>query len=204
MIATHVVLLALLLWASLPYVYTQVMLAVELVIFSLATVALYRDRAGELLVDTVKLAAGLVFILAFVIATYGVTREGGNGKALATALQSLREVGATTALWAVCYIAIHAAIALGQAWAAPDPRKAWFDNAMAESGATFVAMLMMVFVAGLFGRPIVELLQSDGAQVDADVVLGCLMVAVRCFIALVVAVVMQRRRGAMVPGAAHG
>lgn len=71
--AMQVPLLAALWNGALGYLTLQVLLATELVVLNLATIPFYRERgAGRHLRDTLLIAGGLLFVLFFLLVTYGV------------------------------------------------------------------------------------------------------------------------------------
>ncbi len=186
--ATHAVLLAGILWGGLPYVALQVLLAVELVVLNLATMTFYRERGlRKHVLDTLKMIGGLGFVLFFIVVTYGVAAEGDSGYALAAGVQGLTRLRGAAGGWALLYVVIHVAVSLMQAFATPDPRRAWAQSMLMEGGTTFVALFLMVFVAMFVGAPIVAGLAIIGVDADASVVLGSLMIALRFALALVVA-----------------
>ncbi len=196
--AGHVVLLAGILWGGLHYVLLQVLLAAELVVLNVATMTFYRERGLRKHVwDTLKMIGGLAFVLIFVVVTYGVAAEGDSGNALAAGIRGLAGFRGAAAWWALFYVAIHIAIALWLALAAPDPRRAWAQSMLMEGGTTFVAMFLMVFVAIFVGAPLVAGLRIIGLAVDAGTVLATLMVALRFVLALVVATMPPHERDAI-------
>jgi hypothetical protein len=79
-VASNAVLLAITIAAGLPYVVVLAMLALELVVLQVATIAFFRERGvGQHLVDLAKMIGGLVFILFFGIVTFGIAAEGDSG-----------------------------------------------------------------------------------------------------------------------------
>lgn len=200
-LASHLLLLAAILWGGMPYPVLQILLAVELVVINLASIALYRERGlRKHVTDMLKTIGGLVFILFFVIVTYGVAKvEGGGveGYALPVALEVLAGVESEAIIWAVAYVVLHLSVSLWLALSSPDPRLAWAKSTLSEGGTTFVAMLLMIFVAIFIATPIGAGLGWIGLTVDIDVVLACLMVAVRSVLALVMASMSEQETAAM-------
>ncbi|HET9485163.1 MAG TPA: hypothetical protein VFO79_14475 [Xanthomonadales bacterium] len=196
--AMHVPLLAALWTGALGYLTLQVLLAAELVVLNLATIPFYRERgAGRHLRDTLMLAGGLLFVLCFLLVTYGVALEGDSGNALMAALGALARPGAAAYGWGLLYVVVHVVIALQHARAAPDPRRAWAQGMLAEGGVTFIAMFFMVFAAIFAGRPIVAGLELAGVAADVDAVLGTLMVVLRFGLSLVAATITPREMDAI-------
>jgi hypothetical protein len=194
-VVSHLMLLAGILWGGMPYVALQLLLAVELLAINLASIPLYPARGlRKHVFDVLKTIAGLLFILFFVIMTFGIAKAEGGGEdlPLPAALASLREVDAATFGWAFAYVVVHIGISLWQAFSASEPRLAWARSTLSEGGTTLVAMLLMVFVAVFVGVPLSMLLARLGLEVDVDQLLACLMVAVRCVMALVTATISER------------
>jgi hypothetical protein len=200
-VASHLMLLAGILWGGMPYLALQSLLAVELLAINLASIALYPERGlRKHAVDTLKTTGALLFILFFVIVTYGVAKvEGGGGEdsALPAALASLSNVDAETVGWALAYVAVHIGIALWQALASSEPRLTWARSMLSEGATTLVAMLFMIFVAAFAGVPLLALLARLGLPVGVDQLLACLMVVVRCAIALVMATISESEMRSM-------
>lgn len=186
----HLALLAATLWGGLPYVVLQVLLAVELLLLSIASIPLYPERGWRThLLDTVKLAAGLAFVLFFVAVTYGIAVEGDSGEPIAAVRAALLDTTRSEVSWAIAYLVIHVAVALAVAWSSPQPRLVWAKSQLAEAAATFVALFLIVFVAAFAGRPLVAGLAALGVAVDADRLLAGLMVMLRFLLSLVVATI---------------
>ncbi|MEO5560037.1 MAG: hypothetical protein ABIO49_09295 [Dokdonella sp.] len=183
---SYIVLLVGCLLGHLPYVALQALLGAELILLTLATIPFYPER-GLLthLFDLLKLSGGLIFVLFFLVISYGVASEGDNGNALAIGLKGLRETPPSAIGWALAYVVIQLAVSLWQAWHSENPRGAWARSNLAQGGATFVSMFFMVFVGFLVGRPIIMGFSMLGIAVDANGVLSTLMVIVRYFMALV-------------------
>lgn len=188
----HGVLLVASLHGGLPYVVLQGLLALELVLLSIATIPFYLDR-GLLThaFDLVKLSALLAFLLLFVCISYAIVAGGEHADPIATTLDRWRGLHRTSIAWALGYVVVSLALSLVRARTSPDPRLAWMTNNLAAGGSTFVAMLFMVFI-GFFGaKPIATAFEWLGAPVDADVLLISLMVATRCFTALIAATISE-------------
>jgi hypothetical protein len=199
-VASHLMLLAGILWGGMPYLALQMLLAVELAVINLATIPLYPGRGlRKHALDVLKLIAGLLFILFFVVVTYGVARSEGGGAdyPLPEALASLAEVEVATLGWAFAYILVHIVISLWQAFASGDPRLTWARSTLSEGGTTLVAMLLMIFVAIFVAVPLLTLFEWLGPTVGVDQLLACLMVAVRCLLAFVMASFSHREMTAM-------
>jgi hypothetical protein len=199
-VVSHVMLLAGILWGGLPYLALQLLLAGELLAISLASISLYPARGlRKHAVDLLKTIASLLFILFFVIVTYGVAKAEGGGEdfPLPAVLASLAEVDAATLGWAFAYVVVHIGISLWQAFASSEPRLAWARSTLSEGATTLVAMLLMVFVAAFAGVPLLTLLARLGLALDVDQLLACLMVAVRCVMALVMATITEREMTSM-------
>lgn len=200
-VGTHLLLLAGILWGGLPYLALQVLLAAELVVINLASVALYRERGLRKHVgDLLKTIAGMVFILFFVLVTYGVARVEGGGSEdypLPVALASLAAIDTGALAWAFGYMVLHLSASLWLAFSSPDPRLAWAKSTLSEGGTTFVGMFLMIFVAIFVATPFAAALVRLGFAVDIDILLACLMVALRTVLALVMATVSERETAAM-------
>ena len=186
------------LWGGLPYVFLQALLVAELILVSLATIPLYPERSlWKHILDIVKLSAGLVFVLFFVVVTYGIVSEGDSGNALAAGLGQFQQVDLSDVLWAAGYLVVHVGISVAQALGSADPRGTWAKNNLAEGGATFVSMFLIVFVAFFVAVPIVTGGEMVGVAVDADALLAGLMVVVRFFMVLVVTTISAAEMDAM-------
>jgi hypothetical protein len=185
---SHLALLGATLWGGLPYVALQLLLAFELLLLNIASIPLYPHRGWlQHAFDTLKLAAGLAFVLFFVLVTYGIAAEGDSGYAGLAAWQALRGTAPSELLWAALYLVVHITAALVLAIRSARPRVTWAKNQLAEAGATFVALFLMVFVAAFVGRPLVAGLAVLNVAVDVDLLLGALMVVLRFLLSLVVA-----------------
>jgi hypothetical protein len=199
-VVSHLMLLAGILWGGMPYLPLQVLLAVELLAINLASIALYPARGlRKHVVDVLKTLAGLLFILFFVIVTFGIakTEGGGEDRPLPAALADLADVDAATLGWAFAYVVVHIGISLWQAFASSEPRLAWARSTLSEGGTTLVAMLLMIFVTAFVAVPLLTLLARLGLALDVDQLLACLMVAVRCLMALVMASFSEREMRTM-------
>lgn len=187
---SHLFLLGACLWGGLPYVFLQALLAIELLIVSLATIPLYPERGVALhLWDMIKLTAGLAFVLFFILVGYGVARDGGNGNALATGFAGFHTIGMTDIAWASAYLVLHVSMSMHAAMRSDDPRTSWAKNRLADGGATFVALFFMVFVTFFVGRPIVAGLEMFNLHINVDALLSTLMVIVRYVLALIVSLI---------------
>jgi hypothetical protein len=199
-VVSHLMLLAGILWGGMPYLALQSLLALELMAITLASIPLYPERGlRKHALDVLKTFGSLLFILFFVIVTYGVARsEDGDGDhALPAALASFAEVDAATLGWAFAYVVVHVGIALWQAFASSEPRLTWARSTLSEGATTLVAMLLMIFVAAFGGVPLMTLLARFGLAIDLDQLLACLMAAVRCLMALVMATISEREMTSM-------
>ncbi|HVF35315.1 MAG TPA: hypothetical protein VND91_08325 [Candidatus Saccharimonadia bacterium] len=186
--ASHVVLLAAVLWGELPYLALQALLAAEIVVIGVATIPLYRGRSlGSHVRDTLSLTGVALFLLLFLALTYGTVSGQRDGNALAFSVDALASVDAKGYALGIGYVLVHALVALQVARASADPQRAWVNGMIADGTATLMAMFLMVFVGLLLGSVIVEGFSRLGAGVDAGAVLGILMVGVRFLVALVVA-----------------
>lgn len=199
--ASHLMLLAGILWGGMPYLVLQGLLAVELFAINLATIPLYRERGmRKHVLDMLKTIAGLAILLFFVVVTYGVTQsEGGgsDGYALPVALATLKEVDTTALAWALGYVVVHLSIALWLALSSPNPRLAWMKSTVSEGATTLVAMLAMIFVSIFVATQMAAGLSRLGLAVDVEMLLACLMVALRAALALVMASMSERQMAAM-------
>ncbi|MEO6365809.1 MAG: hypothetical protein ABIO38_07175 [Luteimonas sp.] len=186
--AAHLLLLACIAWGGLHYVMVQLLLAVELLVFNLATALFYPKRGlGRHITDLLKMVAGLAFVLFFLVVTYGIVAEGDNGYALMAGLTALRGIGESAVAWTAFYIVVRMLVSLWQARTAPEPRIAWAQSVLAENAVTFIAMFLMVFATFFVGVPIMIALKFVGFDPSASVLLAGLMVALRFALTLVVA-----------------
>ncbi len=186
--AAHVLLLVCIAWGAMHYVMVLVLLAVELLVFNLATAMFYPQRGlGRHIADLLKMVAGLAFVLFFLVITYGIVAEGDNGQALMAGLTALRGIGDTAVAWTAFYIVVRMLVSLWQARTAPEPRIAWAQNVLAENAVTFIAMFLMVFATFFVGVPIMIALKLVGFDANASVLLAGLMVTLRFALTLVVA-----------------
>jgi len=68
----HAVLLAGVLWGGVPYVLMQALLAFELAAVNAANILIYPERGWlKHFLDTLKLSGALLFVLFFLVVTYG-------------------------------------------------------------------------------------------------------------------------------------
>lgn len=187
---SHVVLLGVTLLGGLPYLIMQAVLAVELLLLSLATIPLYPERGvGKHVFAIVKLIFTLIFVYFFVMVTYGVASGGGEGDALSIASQSLADAGIKDLLLSLLYVALSLTISLRQAMRDSNPRKAWAIARLIHGAVTTLAMIFMTFVSVFLGAPIGIALNNFGFPVDVNVILITLMVITRLFFALVAATI---------------
>ncbi|MEZ5520627.1 MAG: hypothetical protein R3F08_04005 [Dokdonella sp.] len=187
---SHAFLLVAALVGSLPFVFVQALLAVELILVSLATIPFYPERGLQKhLLDMLKLGAASAFVLFFSVVSYGVAAEGDSGNALEFGMSAFARLDWTDIAWALAYLVLHVAISLRTAMTSADPRATWAQNKLAEGGATFLALFFMVFVALFVGRPIVVGLAVLGSHVDVDALLSGLMVLVRYVLMLIVSLI---------------
>ena len=186
----HAVLLAAVLLGGVPYVWVQLMLAVEILFFSLATVALYPERGWRKHVgDILKVTAGLVFVLFFLVVTWGVAHTAGGGSAAEAGLEELNRIAGRTINWLLLYVIVQVAISWAQAIASPHPRRAWAQSIFSNGAVTFLAMFFMVFAALFVGTSLVSGLNSIGLHGNTDSVLGSRMVLLRFLLSLVAATI---------------
>ncbi|MFZ2237810.1 MAG: hypothetical protein WBP11_03120 [Dokdonella sp.] len=76
---SHLMLLAGCLWGGVPYIVLQALLAVELILISLASIVLYPERGfAKHFWDMLKLCGMLAFVMVFVVISYGVVAEPDN------------------------------------------------------------------------------------------------------------------------------
>lgn len=187
-VASNAVLLALTIAAGLPYVVVLVMLALELVVLQIATIGFYRERGlGRHFLDLAKMLGGLVFILFFGIVTFGIAAEGGNGQALATGFAGFASADTTALVAGAAWIVGQAIWSLMEARRQPDPQRAWTESTLKEAAVTFLAIVFVVFAAGIAGRPLVAAFSTLDPRITADHVVATLLVLVRLFFALVAA-----------------
>ena len=184
----HAVLLAGCVWGGLPYVVLQALVAAEVILLDLATIALYPERGFvKHLWDLVKLCAGLVFVMFFIIASYAVAAHGEDKNPLFEVFHELRDLDVPAVIALVAYAAAQLAIALWHAWHSSDPRTTWARDNIGAGAASFLAMFFMVFVAFFVAQPILICFATIGVAIDANTLLATLMVIVRFLLALVVA-----------------
>jgi len=183
---SHALLIAGCLYGELPYVAMQTLLAAELWLLSLATIPLYPER-GVLrhVFDMLKLSGALVFVLFFLVATYGVAGNIKGEGPLLLAAHQLQELDRGNVGWALAYIVISLAVAMVQALRSGDARLTWAKTVLHTGGATFLAMFFMVFVAVFIGRHLILGLSMVGIDASVDVVLSILMVLLRYAMALI-------------------
>lgn len=182
---SHLFLLLACLWGGLPYLFLQALLAIELILVSLATIPFYPERtARKHLLDVLKLSAGLAFALIFIVVFYGLSRSGDN-ESLKSSLWGLRGLGVADGAWALGYLALHLLISMRDARRSSDPRKTWTRIRLIEAGTTFVALFLMIFVSIFLGLPAVSAFTWLGLDINVDAWLSTLMIVVRYVVALV-------------------
>ncbi len=187
-VLAHALLLVGALFGGLPYVVVQGLLGAELLLINIATIPFYPQRgAWRHATDTLKSAGLLLFVLFFLFVGYGVVaaEAGRPGAPLEHTIAGLRGIGAADLGWALAYLLARVGFTSMQARRSRDPRGTWTRQSLAFGGSTLVAMLLMVFVTFFVGVPVVTVCGWIGWHVDADVLLGALMIGVRCCIALV-------------------
>ena len=181
----HAFLLVACLWGGMPYLFLQALLAIELILVTLATIPFYPDRSVRShLLDFLKLSAGLVFAMVFIVASYGVASSGNSNFAI-DIQRDLLGIGIADFGWALGYVVIHILVSMRTALSSPNPRLAWTRLNLAEAGSTFVALFLMVFATFFLGLPIVSGLAWLGLVVNVDVVLSTLMIVVRYVLSLI-------------------
>ncbi len=182
-------LLGLALVSGWPYLVLQFLLAVEVLLMSLATIPLYPER-GLLrhLADLLKLGGGLAFVALFVVVSYGVAADGGEeGQALPTALASVAHLGSREIAGAVAYLAATMSFSLWQAWRTSDPRLAWSKARLGQGAAAFLSLFFMVFVAIFAVAPLRHALALLGIDAGADRLLIVAMALLHTFFGLLLA-----------------
>ncbi len=185
---SHIVLLGMALFGGLSYLVMQAVLAVELLLMSLATIPLYPERGlGKHAFDMLKLTGLLMFIYFIVFATYGIASDEGRGAALAIAWQSLDDADIHDLIVSLLYVTFSVGFSLWQAKQAPDPKLAWARSRLIDGGVTILAMIFMSIVAVTLGTLIVSMLKHLDHPVDADTVLIALMVTTRLLFTLIAA-----------------
>ena len=185
---SHAILLAGCLWGGLPYVVLQALVAVELILLDVATIALYPERGFvKHLADLLKLCAALAFVMSFVAISYAVVAHGEKKNPLFVAFDELRDLDVAGIVSLVAYAAGQLSIALWRAWHSTDPRTTWTRDNIGTGAASFLAMFFMVFVAFFVAQPILIGFAKIGIALDANALLATLMVLVRFFLLLVVA-----------------
>lgn len=185
---SHAVLLAGCLWGGLPYVVLQALIAAEVILLSLATIALYPERGfAKHLWDLVKLCAGLTFVMFFIAASYAVAAHAEDSNPLLVVLRELRDLDVGAVVSILAYAAVQLLISLWRAWHSSDPRTTWTRDNIGSGAVSFLAMFFMVFVAFFVAQPILIGFARIGVMIDANTLLASLMVVVRFLLALVVA-----------------
>lgn len=185
---SHAVLLAGCVWGGLPYVVLQALVAAEVILLDLATIALYPERGfGKHLWDLVKLCAGLAFVMFFIVVSYAVAAHGENRNPLLVVFDELRDLDVRGLAWIVAYAAGQLAIALWRAWHSSTPRTTWTRDNIGTGAASFLAMFFMVFVAFFVAQPVLIGFAKIGIAIDANALLASLMVVVRFLLMLLVA-----------------
>lgn len=183
---SNIILLVIALFGGLSYLVMQAVLAVELLLMSLATIPLYPERGlGRHAFDMLKLTALLAFIYFLVFATYGIASNEGRGAALAIAWQSLDDADIHDLIVSLLYVTISIGFSLWQAKQAPDPKLAWARSRLLDGGVTILAMIFMSIVAVTLGTLIVSMLKHLDHPIDADTVLITLMVTTRLLFTLI-------------------
>lgn len=183
---------AMLAWALLsgwPYLVLQLLLALEVLLMSLATLPLYPER-GLLrhAADLLKLAAGLAFVGLFVLVSYVVAADGdGRGAALEAALAPVSHLGGREIAGAMTYLAASMGWSLWQAWRSPDPRLAWSKARLGNGAAALLSLFFSVFVAIFAVAPLRHALVLAGIDCSADVLLILAMALLRFFFGLLLA-----------------
>lgn len=187
MAGVHAVLLVGMLWGDVPYVWMQALLAIELIVLSLATVVLYPGRGVVKHVwDMVKLSGTLAFLVYLIVVTYGNAR-GGPGGAFEAGVQASQKLDASTLGWLIAYTIVHVGIALAQALRSPNPKLAWTKSTLTGGTVTVFAMILMIVVAGFLGESLRTHLASSRIPLVVDEALGALMVLARFAFSLIVA-----------------
>ena len=183
---------AMLAWALLsgwPYLVLQLLLGLEVLLMSLATIPLYPER-GLLrhAADLLKLAAGLAFVGLFVLVSYGVAADGdGHAVALETALASVSTLGRREIAAAVAYLAASMGWSLWQAWHSSDPRLTWSKTRLGTGAAAFLSLFCIVFVAIFAVAPLRHALILAGLDCSADRLLILAMALLRFLFGLLLA-----------------
>jgi len=186
LVLNHAILLAVCLGGDVPYVVLQTLLAIELLLTNVATIALYPERgARRHAFDTIKLAGGLAFILFFVVISYGVVQERGSGHALAVGFAQFSMVNFSNGAAMVGYIVLRLGWSLIQALRSSEPRVAWTKSNLVSGGTTFVAMAFMAFIGLIAGPILFGVASMFDVGVSADALLDVLMVLTRFATAMI-------------------
>jgi len=183
-LASHALLLAGCLVGGIPYVMLQILLAVEALLISAASMFLYSERGlWRHLFDLLKLSVALAFVMIFLLASYAVVTAGEGAEPL-VALRSMFDTRSALT-WGVAYLAMQVTASYLLARRSTDPRLFWARENLVIGGATFVAMFLMVFLTFFLAVPLVAILASAGCGISPDALLSLLMVALRFLLVLV-------------------
>lgn len=184
---SHGLLAAMAWFAGFGYLGVILILCAELLIVNLLSTVVFRERGvWRHLGDLLKFAALMVFLLFFVVVTYGVALEGDSGDAGKVGLAALMGVDRDLIYWGLAFSAAHLTALLLYARSRPQPRKEWAKLALMQSATTFVAMFCLIFVVAFLGPFAVGGARLVSPEVSGDAVLVLLAVLVRFGFALLV------------------
>lgn len=188
LIISHIVLFAGFAWSKATYLEFQLLIAAELVLTNLATIPLYpgrgwRGHAG----DVAKLIPGMAVLMGFVLIAYGVVAGEANEPAVEPVLRAWSQIDSVPFTAFIGWIIFHHAAALWRAQRSPNPRLCWVKERLLDGGATFVALLVMIFASFFVALPLAWLARFFSAQPPVDLTLIAMMVIFRLLGSLLLA-----------------
>ena len=186
----HVLLAAFALWAGIGYLGLMLVFAAEMFLGNLVSVAVYPERGLRRHAwDLVKFVLAMGFLFVFVLATYAIARGGMQSPAdLMEAVRLERDAAGASAAFA----AAHTGVLYFIARRAPDPKFAWARSVLVQNAATFVTMLLMIFVAAFAGAALSGVAEWWNSTAPIDAALIVLTAGMRLFFALLVSRMPER------------
>ena len=192
---------ALLAWfaiaAGIGYLGLMAVFAAELLLGNLVSVAMYPERGAKRHAwDLVKFVFAMGLLLGFVVATYTVARQGGGGTELHVHDVLPDDTGGALR-WSIAFAALSIAVRYLLARREPDPKFAWARSVLVQNAATFVTLLLMIFVAAFAGAAIGGVAELAGVEAPIDTLLILVTAGMRLFFALLVSRMPEREMRSM-------
>lgn len=190
-VVSHLLLAWFAIATGIGYLGLMLVFAVELLLGNLVSAGMYPERglrrhAGDL----VKFVLAMGLLLVFVVLTYAMGTQHGNAAADFPAV--LPDDANGTLRWSIAFAVVSIMARYFIARRAPDPKFAWARAVLVQNAATFVTLLLMIFVAAFAGATLQEAADLFDIQAPLDAALIVVTAGMRLFFALLVSRMPER------------